>query len=117
MAGGYRVTIRAHGASERTRYPTLAAALDALEAGLRAAAQQVRPETRHALRRTYEPIQQVAVRGELRGPQLIGGLRAGIDVRGDGSPEAFTGWLVRRVIEQRDDEDAYAALRRVASEA
>jgi hypothetical protein len=54
----------------------------------------------------------VAARGELRGP---GGLRAGIDIRGDGSAEAFTGRVARRVVAPRDGEDAYAALRRVAS--
>jgi hypothetical protein len=65
------------------------------------------------LGREYEPVQQVAVRGELRGP---GRLRAGIDVRGDGSAEAFTGRVVRRLIESHGTEDAWAALRRVVSE-
>jgi hypothetical protein len=54
----------------------------------------------------------VAARGELTGP---GGLRAGVDVRGDGSAEAFTGRLVRRLVELREGEDAYSALRRVAT--
>ena len=49
---------------------------------------------------------------KLSGP---GRLRAGIDVRGDGSSEAFTGRLRRRVLEQRDGESAYDALRRALS--
>ncbi|MDX6728089.1 MAG: hypothetical protein QOK49_2894, partial [Baekduia sp.] len=64
--------------------------------------------------REYAPVAQVAVRGELRGRN---GLRAGVDVRGDGSAEAFVGRIVRRVVEQADGEDAWSALRRVVAAA
>ena len=49
--------------------------------------------------RRLEPVQLVVGRLELTGP---GRLRAGIDVRGDGSSEAFTGRLRRQVIKQAD---------------
>jgi hypothetical protein len=59
--------------------------------------------------RRLEPVQQVIARLELSGP---GGLRGGIDVRGDGSSEAFTGRMRRSLVEQRRRENAYDALAR-----
>jgi hypothetical protein len=63
--------------------------------------------------REIAPIAQVAARLELRGPG--GPLRArrgGVDVRGDGSAEAWAGRIGKQVIEARSGEDAVAALSR-----
>jgi hypothetical protein len=62
--------------------------------------------------RMFTPQQQVAGRVELAGP----GVRAGIDVRGDGAAEAWTGRVRRRVIEQEGRETPYDALRRTVAQ-
>jgi hypothetical protein len=105
----FTVVIRRRGKVEKARHATLAAALDALETETRAAATTQVPRVERALGRDYAPGEQVAVRGELRGP---GGVAAGIDVRGDGSAEAFTGRFRRRPIAAGEREDAWSALRR-----
>ncbi len=108
---GYTLTIRREGASDKTRFDALAEALDALEERLRAASRAQRGERQGALFRDYEPVEIVAVRGEIAG----GGIRAGVDVRADGSTEAFTGRFRRALVLQRSGESAYDALRRVVA--
>jgi hypothetical protein len=53
-------------------------------------------------------VQQVAARGQVDGPRVHGG----VDIRGDGSAEAWTGRWGRRLVEQKRKETAYRALRR-----
>ena len=106
----YRVTVRRDGRVQKQRHADLGAALDALERAAREASEAT--DTRSvggALIRRFEPVQQVAARIELSGPRR---LRAGVDVRGDGSSEAFTGRMRRRLVQQRRDESAFDALRR-----
>ncbi len=69
----------------------------------------VRLEPASLLGREYAPSQQVAARGEIRGPSRR---RAGADMRGDGTVEAWTGWLRRRALEPRDGETPWDALLR-----
>jgi hypothetical protein len=44
-------------------------------------------------------------------------VRGGVDVRGDGSTEAYVGRLQREVVKQRKGENAFSALRRAVSNA
>jgi hypothetical protein len=110
----YKLRIRVRGKVERQRHPTLPDALDALAARADelARAAEAEPEGGGIMRR-IDPVQQVAGRLEVAGPHR---LRAGLDVRGDGSTEAWTGQLRRQVIEQRPDESAADALRRTLAE-
>lgn len=62
------------------------------------------------LGREITPEQQVVARGELRGPRR---LRAGVDLRGDGSELAWTGRLTRTPIAPEPGETAQDALARI----
>jgi hypothetical protein len=106
----YEVTVRTRGKVRRSRFGTLAQALDAVRASAAELERGARvPPAGGALLRRFEPVAQVAARVELAGP---GRLRAGLDVRGDGSSEAFRGRLRRRLIPQRAGESACDALAR-----
>jgi hypothetical protein len=109
----YRVVVRSGGEVRKDGYQELASALDAIErAGAELADGAAARPVGGSLVRRLEPVQQVVGRVELRGPSR---LRAGVDVRGDGSSEAFTGRVRRTLIEQRGGESAYEALRRELS--
>ena len=111
---GYTVTIRKGAKVTRERYDDLRAALAAIErlgTEIERTADS-RPRGGTIMRR-IEPVQQVVARLELSGS---GRVRAGVDVRGDGSSEAFTGRMRRRLIEQRGRETAYEALRRAITD-
>jgi hypothetical protein len=106
----YTLTVRSGAKVHKEGHGELEPALAALErtGNELAMAADARPVGGSVIRR-IEPVQQVLARLELKGP---GGLRAGVDVRGDGSSEAYTGRVRRRLVEQRAGEDAYGALRR-----
>ena len=110
MARGYTVTVRHGPKVRRSHFEALEPAVDALEQEMRALSQTERRRTIDLRYKEFTPVQQVAARGELAGPRH---LRAGIDLRGDGSAEAFIGRVRRRLVEQRDGESPYDALRRV----
>ncbi len=106
----YRITVRVGAKVERESAPEIGAALSALERRARALEGEAPSRAvGGTLIRKFEPVQQVVGRVELSGPRR---LRAGVDVRGDGSAEAFTGRIRRRLVAQRPGESPYDALRR-----
>jgi hypothetical protein len=112
-AEAYTLRVRVGGKVRKRQHRGLDEALSELESEGREleAGADGRPRGGTLIRRV-EPVQLVVGRLELSGP---GGLRAGVDVRGDGSSEAFTGRVRRRLIPQRPGESAYDALRRALS--
>jgi len=107
---GYSLKTRTGARVQRSRFDDLGAALaelerrgEELQEGANARTVDVK------VIRRMEPVQQVVARIELAGPRR---LRAGVDVRGDGSAEAWTGRLRRTLIEQLPRESPYEALRR-----
>jgi hypothetical protein len=106
----YTLTTRIRGKVEHERFGDLGAALDALEQ--RGHTLQGRADADvvgGSLVRRFEPEEQVSARLEISGPR---GVRAGVDVRGDGSAIPFTGRLLRKQVERERGESAYDALRR-----
>jgi hypothetical protein len=108
---GYRLTVRTEGRVERERFDSLDRALAELEERARELQRTTRsrPVDTKILGR-YEPAQRVAARLELSGPR---GVRAGVDVRGDGSAAAHTGRVRRQAVDEHGTESPYDALRRV----
>jgi hypothetical protein len=109
----WKLTVRAGPRVQRSRYAELGPALDALE---KCAQELVRDAPRDrvdAKIKRFEPVQQVSARLELAGPErLLPSVRAGVDVRGDGSTEAYRGRVKRELLDQRKGESSYEALRR-----
>ena len=101
----YQITVRRGPKVKREKRDSLAEALDALELHARTAP---RREAVDFVSRRYEPGDLIALRVELKGA----GVRAGVDVRGDGSAVAWTGRIRRSVIEPESGESPLAALRR-----
>ena len=107
----YRLTVRADARVRHEDHPDLPSVLRALRRrGEELAHDAPTAALGGHLVRRFSPVQQVVARLELRGP---GGVRAGLDVRGDGSAEAFTGRVRRRLVQQRAGESPYEALARV----
>ncbi len=106
---GYTLRITREGVVGKERFDDLRVAVDTLEMEARAFANTERRQAAGGIMRTYEPEEIVALRAEIAGPRV----RAGVDVRGDGAAEAFTGRVRRRLIAQEPGESPYDALRRV----
>lgn len=102
---------------ERLNFEGLDQLLDELERLGRRLADSASPRAVDVKVARFEPARQVVGRLELAGPErLLPSVRAGVDVHGDGSTEAFRGGVRRTVLEQRRGEDAFSALRRALAD-
>jgi hypothetical protein len=109
----WRVTVRAEHRVTRSRFDDLSLALDALERRGRELAAAAPGRTVDVKLKQFAPAEQVTARLELAGPErLMPSVRAGVDVRGDGSTEAFRGAIRRARLDQPAGEDAFGVLRR-----
>jgi hypothetical protein len=112
----YRVVVRSGPRVARLEAGSLDAAIRLIEEQARVLAAGPGLESVDLRYKRFEPVQQVAHRIELSGGGWGRNLRAGVDVRGDGSVEAWTGRVRRQLVEQEDGETPYAALRRVLAD-
>jgi len=114
----WRLTVRSGPRVTRERFDGLEQALAALQGHAASLIDAAPGRAIDAKIRRFEPVQQVVARLELAGPQRLSpSVQAGLDVRGDGSTEAFLGRIRRRLIEPRRGEDPYAALGRAVRQA
>jgi hypothetical protein len=109
----WKLTVRHGPRVERERYETLDAALEAAERRAAVLSEGVPNDAVGLGYKRFEPGEQVSARVELAGPErFVPTVRAGIDVRGDGSTEVYVGRVRRELVERRRGESAAAALRR-----
>jgi hypothetical protein len=109
----WKLTVRSGPKVKQSSFDNLEQALTALEGRARELSSTAPTKPVSIKIARFEPAQQVVARLELSGPQrFVASVRAGVDVRGDGSVEAYRGRVRRELIEQRGGESAYAALRR-----
>jgi hypothetical protein len=117
MAGPWTLTVRERGRVSRQRFDELEEALDALDVRV-AEAERAPARAPVDLRvRQFAPEAQIAVRAEVSGPgRLLPAVRAGVDVRGDGSTLAWRGRVRREPIEAPAGAAAGEALRQALRE-
>lgn len=109
----WRVTVRSGPTVERLAADSLHAALVLVEKRARTLAAGTRVAPVELRVKSYAPAQQVAHRIEIAGPRrFLAPVRAGVDVRGDGSLQAFTGRTARRPLDGEGRKEVFDALRR-----
>ena len=112
-AAAWTLTTRAGSKVEHQHLETLADAIAALERRVEELRSVAAREEIRFMSRRIEPVRQVAARLEIAGPGGRGrSVRGGVDLRGDGSVEAFTGRVRRALVEREAGESAPQALAR-----
>lgn len=114
----WKLTVRAGPKVKRSTFSEIGDALDELEARARELIATAPGEGFDARFKRFEPSERVVARLELAGPErFVPNVRAGVDVRGDGSAQAYRGRVRREVIAARGSESPFTALRRTLTEA
>jgi uncharacterized metal-binding protein YceD (DUF177 family) len=114
----WKLTVRAGSKVKRSTFAEMADALDELEARARELIRTAPDEVVDVKVKRFDPVEQVVARLELAGPErVVPSVRAGVDVRGDGSVEAYRGRVKREVIPAGGSESPFTALRRMLAEA
>jgi hypothetical protein len=122
MNGKWTLTVRDGPRVAHKRFETLGETLEAMERRLDELAPDAKRRAGRSVigqlgGRRFDAARQVAVRAEVSAPGgWRGGARGGVDMRGDGSTEAYTGRLRRRLVELRPGETPYVGLHRVLQE-
>ena len=113
----WQLTVRSGPRVKKQSFRVLDEALTALEQRARELADDAPGEAVDAKIRRFEPTERVLARLEVAGPErFVPSVRAGVDVHGDGSVEAYRGRVHRQAIEPLRRETVYAALRRAVEE-
>ena len=116
MSARWKLTVRSGPRVERHRFSGLPEALAALDDRARALAADAPGRGVDTKIKRFAPGEQVVARLELAGPErLVGSIRAGLDVHGDGSVVAYRGGVRRRPILAEPGETPFAALSRELS--
>lgn len=118
MNGRWQLTVRDGPRVGHRRFETLDEALGEMERQLDELTPTARRRAIQIGSRSFDAARQVAVRAEVAGPgSWLGAPRGGVDMRGDGSTEAYTGRLRRRLVALHAGETAYDGLRRALGKA
>jgi len=113
MAERWRLVVRDGAAVRKSVWPTLAEALNGLQAETVEAANRPQAKGIDLKVRDFEPHDLVVMRAGVKGPQrFVAKVRCGMDVRGDGSAEPWIGGAGRREVAAHKKETPWQALRR-----
>ena len=104
----WKLVVRTGGEVEHERFGDAPSALAAAEERWQELVRKAGAQAIDLKVRRFEAAEQVVGRVELSGP---GRTRAGIDVHGDGSSQAYTGFVRRRALPSAPRESAFDALR------
>jgi hypothetical protein len=113
VAERWRLVVRDGATVRKSIWPTLADALDQLQAETVEASNRPPAQPVDLKVRDFTPRDLVVMRAGVKGPQrLLPKVRCGMDVRGDGSAEPWIGGAGKREVEVRRKETPWLALRR-----